>query len=69
MAGRAPKKFKAALSKSKASGVSPALRPAKAPRIYTKAALRQDPMQFGSIGFGNTGLESPSILGMGRFTK
>lgn len=45
---------------------SPKLAPLKT-RIYTKSASRQDPSEFGGIGFGDTGLEeTPSILGMAR---
>jgi len=33
-------------------------------RTYTKAAARQDPMNYTDFGFGDTGLNSPSLLGM-----
>jgi hypothetical protein len=37
---------------------------------YTKAGSRNDPMAFGSVGFGSTGLhQTPSLLGMGKSSK
>jgi hypothetical protein len=45
---------------------SPRLAPLKT-RIYTKAALGEDPTKFSGSGFGDTGLdETPSIMGMGK---
>lgn len=47
----------------------PKLEPLKT-RFYTKDVLKQDPTEFGSFGFGDTGLhETPSILGMSRPPK
>lgn len=45
---------------------SPKLQPLKT-RIYTKDVLRNDPSEYGSFGFGDTGLrETPSLLGIAR---
>lgn len=35
-------------------------RPKNNTRVYTKAALQSDPMQFTEVGFGNTGLTGES---------
>jgi len=43
-------------SRSKQFGGQTAPRKPSAPRIYTKATLKQDPTQFGDFGFGTTGL-------------
>jgi hypothetical protein len=60
-------------STKKAAGFSKTASPRVAPlktRVYTKAALGEDPTKFGGLGFGDTGLEeTPSIIGMGRNAK
>jgi len=64
----APRKTASGLSKMPHAR-SPSLEPLKT-RVYTKGILKTDPSEYGSFGFGDTGVsETPSLLGMAKSGK